>query len=183
MNEFRRSIEVEGDLSESERAQLQGAAQQVLLRLGLGTADAFAVLTLVGSLLGLADILLFCKVAEPPVVPSESPRLRADFGARGAAWRPRADAGRGGTDADGPGGLVDCSGSVSLMAAGGGADGGGGAAESGGSGAACRATASSRFSSCSSRLTSWTRSSSSRMRSSCLAWAALNDCAITARSC
>jgi MFS family permease len=46
-----------------------------------GVRHAFAVLLLVGAAFGVADILLFLKVHEPPVTPVAVPRLREVFSA------------------------------------------------------------------------------------------------------
>lgn len=54
-------------------------AAVVFLRSGLSVQDAFGVLMIVASLVGITDILLFLKVEEPPIARVETPRLRDVF--------------------------------------------------------------------------------------------------------
>ncbi len=48
----------------------------LVLRSGLNIEAGYAVLTCLGTLCGVADLLLFHKIAEPPVVRVPSPQLR-----------------------------------------------------------------------------------------------------------
>ena len=52
------------------------AGAMFMMKSGLNIRPAFAVLLVVGAGFGVADILLFIKVDEPPVTPAPSPRLR-----------------------------------------------------------------------------------------------------------
>lgn len=47
-----------------------------MLQSGLDIRPAFSVLLVVGAVFGVADILLFIKVDEPPVTPAPNPRMR-----------------------------------------------------------------------------------------------------------
>jgi len=53
----------------------------LVLKSGLNIEAGYAVLTALGTLCGIADLLLFYKIAEPPVVRVPSPRLREVFAA------------------------------------------------------------------------------------------------------
>lgn len=48
-------------------------------RSGLSIQTAFALLMVLGSIVGILDVLLFLKVAEPPVTAAEHPRIRDLF--------------------------------------------------------------------------------------------------------
>jgi MFS family permease len=56
-------------------ASLLGGAV-FMLKSGLDIRPAFSVLLAVGAVFGVADILLFVKVDEPPVTPAPNPRMR-----------------------------------------------------------------------------------------------------------
>lgn len=56
-----------------------GASAIAMFKLGLEPIPAFTCLAVLGGVLGVIDVLIFCWVEEPPVVPSREPSLAQVF--------------------------------------------------------------------------------------------------------